>query len=82
MPSGDYLVVMYLGGFFLVFGIVLMIWGCGRKGYSGPASAGSDVKGYFERKTAKSMPMIIGGLIAFVCGLGLLAIGLIFRPLS
>jgi len=82
MLSGDYLILICLCGFFLVFGMVLMIWGCGRKGYSASAPVGSDAKRYFERQTTKSVPMIIGGLIALVCGLALLAIGIIFRTLS
>ena len=79
MPSGDYLMLMYLGGAFLVFSIVLMTLGLIRKeDSSGSVSAGSDVRRYLEPQSTKSVPMIIGGLIALVCGLSLLAVGIVF----
>ncbi|MFC1930141.1 hypothetical protein ACFLW6_04735 [Chloroflexota bacterium] len=78
-PSEDYLVLMYLGGFFLVFGIVLMTWGFIRKeDDSGSVSPGSDVRRYLEPQSNKSVPIIIGGLLALVCGLALLAVGIVF----
>ncbi|MFC1982727.1 DUF3185 family protein [Chloroflexota bacterium] len=80
MPSGDYLALMYLGGFFLFLGIFLMIWGYNKKEDDslGSLSAGSDVRRFLNEQSTKSVPMIFGGLIAFICGLALLAISIIF----
>jgi hypothetical protein len=79
MPSGDYLVLMYLGGFFLVFGTVLITWGRRRREDSrGSVSVGSDVRRYLELQITQSVSKAVGGWIAFVCGLALLAVSVGF----
>ena len=82
MPIGDSLILICLAGLFIVVGIFLIIWGSiGRQDEGvGSVSAGSDVRRFLEPQSTKSVSMIIGGLVALLCGLGLLAVGLIFSP--
>ena len=82
MPIGDSLILICLAGLFIAIGIVLMVRGgiVRRNDGVGSVSAGSDVRRFYEHHSIRTITMISGGLIAFLCGLGLLVVALIFSP--
>ena len=76
MPGEDWLILMGMGGLFILLGLVALIWGkSGRKG-SYDLSPGMDVKGYLEQKVQSgSESLRVGGWIAIAVGLVMVALG-------
>ncbi len=81
MPGGDALIVMSVGVFFLIPGIILWLWvRAGEKKYYNSLAANHDVREYMEH--VPEQPALgglkIGGWIAIAVGLALVVMGGIF----
>jgi hypothetical protein len=78
MLERDLFILMGLGGLFVVFGIVLLVWGRREeKGYFNAISARPDVREYLEHEPERPEPggLKVGGWIAIAVGLLLTLIG-------
>jgi hypothetical protein len=78
MPDYDLLVVIVLGGLFILLGAGFLIWGKNEKrDYYKAISTRSDVREYMEHTPERPEPggLIIGGVIALLLGLFILALG-------
>jgi len=78
MPPGDCFIMMGIGGFFVILGIILIFWGKGEeKGYYNSLAARSDAREFLEHWPER--PRVgagkIGGWIALAVGLVLAAVG-------
>jgi hypothetical protein len=78
MPYSDCLIVMYVGGFFVLLGIIFILWGKGeeRRYYKSTATR-ADVREFLERwpKRPRVGAVKIGGWIALAIGLVTAAAG-------
>ncbi len=79
MSAGDYLILMGVGGFFLVLGIVLITWGRGEeKGYYDATATHLDMREYLERDSSEHPGLgapKVGGWIAIAIGLVMVVMG-------
>ena len=78
MLYGDCFILIGVGGFFLILGIAIVIWGRSEeKGYYDSLSSRTDVREYLERWPQRSEPgaLKIGGWIAIAVGVVILATG-------
>ena len=78
MPERDYLILMGMGGLFVLLGIASIFWGKGEeKGYDDTLSTRPDVRELLEHKPEYPEPVAlkIGGRIAIAIGLLMLAMG-------
>ncbi|MBI2979534.1 MAG: hypothetical protein HYY41_01710 [Chloroflexi bacterium] len=82
MPQQDWLVLMGMGGGFILLGLIAIIWG-GReeKGYYNSLSGHKDVREFMEHWPPRPQfgALKIGGRIAIIIGVLLLATGIILR---
>lgn len=81
MPNGDSLVFLIMGGVFVVVGIGAYFWGRYEENrYYNSLYTRVDVKEFLSRfpKHPEPIALKIGGRIAIVVGLGLLALGGVF----
>ncbi len=78
MSGGNWLIVVGMGGLFILLGLVAIIWGKREeKGYYNSLSSRTDVREYLERSPERPEPgaLKIGGWIAIAIGLVMLGIG-------
>ena len=81
MPYGDYLIIMGVGGFFLVLGVAAIIWGKSEeKSYYNSLSSRNDLREYMEHWPQRHEPGALktGGWIAAAIGLVTLGMGGVF----
>ena len=78
MPLADYLILMGIGGLFILLGLAAIIWGKREeKRYYDSLSTRPDVREYLEHWPQRIEPgaLKIGGWIALAIGLVMLAMG-------
>ena len=78
MLERDWLIVMAMGGVFVLLGLATVLWGKGEeKSYYNSISTRPDVREYIEHSPQRPEPeaLKIGGWIAIGIGLLMLAIG-------
>jgi hypothetical protein len=78
MPQTDLIILMVIGGLFVLLGVGALFWGRGEeKSYYNTISARPDVREYMEHSPERPEPgaLKIGGLIAIVVGLVMLIMG-------
>ena len=78
MLEHDWLIVMSMGGVFILLGLATVLWGRGEeKSYYDSISTRPDVREYLEHKPERPEPgaLKIGGWLAISIGLLMLAIG-------
>lgn len=82
MPQGDYLILMGLGGVFLLLGVGAYIWGRReQKNYDDSlATRTNDLREFMEHWPPRPQPgaLKVGGKIAIIISLLLIVTGFIF----
>ena len=81
MPYEDWFILMVMGGFFSLFGLVVMFWGrTEEKSYYDSISKRTDVREYLEHWPEHTGPggLKIGGWVSIAVGLVMLAMGGVF----
>ena len=82
MPYGDYVILMALGGVFLVLGVGALIWGKREeKGYfDALATRTNDLREFVDHWPPRSQPgsLKVGGYIALAIGVLIVLTGLAF----
>jgi len=80
MPFTDYLIMMGVGGLFVIVGLILAMWGRAKeKSYDASLAGEHDLRGYVEGKWRPYYEAVkIGGWIGFIIGILLLVLGIIF----
>ena len=80
MPENDWIVLMVMGGVFILLGIGAIMWGRGEeKSYYNSMTSRSDVREFMEREPQYPQfgALKIGGRIAIIIGVLLIVIGII-----
>ncbi|MFC1942615.1 hypothetical protein ACFLWU_05305 [Chloroflexota bacterium] len=80
MPSGDYLILLAVGGGFLVLGLIGILWGrYEEKSYFDSLSGKPDMREFMEHWPKRPQPgsLRTGGWIAIAAGVLMLAVGCI-----
>ena len=80
MPENDWIVLMVMGGVFILLGIGAIMWGRGEeKNYYNSMTSRHDVREFMEHQPTYPQfgALKIGGRIAIAVGVLLLVIGLI-----
>lgn len=78
MPQTDILILIGLGGLFVLLGVAAIFWGRGEeKSYYNAIATRRDVREYMEHTPERPEPgaLKIGGIIAISVGLVMLAMG-------
>ena len=78
MPREDWFIIMVMGGFFILFGLVAYFWGRAEdKSYYNSLSTRTDVREYLEHRPQRPGlgALKLGGWIAIALGLSMLAMG-------
>jgi len=78
MPHEDWFILMVMGGFFALFGLVAIFWGrAEEKSYYNSLSKRTDVREYLEHLPERPQPgaLKIGGWTAIAVGLFMVAMG-------
>ncbi len=78
MSQSSLVIVMSLGGLFVLLGLAVIVWGKREeKGYYDSISTRPDVREFLERQPRRPEPeaLKIGGWIAIAVGLLMLAMG-------
>ena len=78
MPQSSLVIIMVLGGLFVLLGLGAIIWGRSEeKSYYNSLSAHPDVREFLEHRPQHPQPVAlkIGGWIAVAVGLFMLAMG-------
>jgi len=78
MPQGDWFIPMAVGGFFVLFGLVMIFWGRGEeKSYYDAFTTRTDVREYLEHWPEHPEPgaLKLGGWVAIIVGVFMLALG-------
>lgn len=81
MPEGDYLILMGMGGLFVLLGIASMLWGKQeKKSYYDAMATRSDAREFLEHEPERPEPgaLQIGGWIAIAIGLLMVVMGSAF----
>jgi hypothetical protein len=78
MPYSDYFMVMGTGGFFILLGIILILWGKSeKKGYYNSLMTHHDTREFLEHWPPR--PRVgagkIGGWVSLAVGLVVIAVG-------
>lgn len=78
MPQTDLLILVVMGGLFVILGLVAIFWDKSeQKSYYSAIATRADVREYMERSPQRPElgALKIGGVIAIIVGLGLLIMG-------
>jgi hypothetical protein len=77
MPQVDWLILMGMGGLFLILGIALVIWGKrDESSYYNSLSTRTDVRKFLERESRPRFESLkVGGWLAIAVGLVMIAMG-------
>ena len=78
MPHSEWLILMGLGGLFILLGLATIIWGKREgKSYYDSLSARLDMREFLEHQPQRPEPQAlkIGGWIAIAVGIVMLAMG-------
>ncbi|MFH1003796.1 MAG: hypothetical protein V1780_06600 [Chloroflexota bacterium] len=79
MSGDDYLIMLGAGGFFLLLGVILVVWGrAEEKGYYEGTASRLDMREYLEQDPSEHPglgALKIGGWIAVALGLMMAAVG-------
>lgn len=78
MPQKDWLILMAMGGMFILLGLAAIIWGKSEeKGYYDSLSTRTDVREFLEHFPQRPGlgALRIGGWISIIVGLVMLAMG-------
>jgi hypothetical protein len=78
MSQSSVVIVMSLGGFFVLLGLVIIVWGKREeRSYYDSISTRTDVREFLEQQPRRPEPeaLKIGGWIAIAVGLLMLAMG-------
>ena len=78
MPERDLLILMGMGGLFVILGVASIFWGKGEeKSYYDALSSRHDVREFLEHEPERPEPgaLKIGGWIAIAIGLLMLVMG-------
>ena len=78
MPQGDYLILLVVGGVFVILGLVAFLWGRREeKEYYNALSSRSDLREFVEHTPKRPEPRAIklGGWIALAIGVIMLVVG-------
>ncbi|MBA7633741.1 hypothetical protein ES703_41312 [subsurface metagenome] len=81
MPERDLLILMGMGGLFVILGIASIFWGKGEeKSYYDALSSRHDAREFLEHEPERPEPgaLKIGGWIAIAIGLLMLVMGGVF----
>jgi len=80
MPPVDWLILVGMGGLFLILGIALVVWGKREEsGYYNSLSTRPDVKKFIEQKSRPRFESLkVGGWLAITVGLVMIAMGVVF----
>lgn len=81
MPQFDWLILMGMGGLFILLGVGAIIWGRSEeKGYYNAISRRYDVREFLEHLPLRPQPgaLKIGGWIAIAVGVVMLVMGIIY----
>ncbi len=82
MPRYDWIVLMGVGGFFILLGVGAFIWGLREeKGYYNAVSNRFDVREFLEHLPhyPQFWSLKMGGWISIAVGVVLIALGIAFR---
>ena len=82
MPQLDWLILMGMGGFFILLGVGAIMWGKSEeKSYYDSIASRKDTREFLEHWPPRPQPgaLKIGGWIAITVGVVVLIIGIIFR---
>ena len=82
MPEREFLILIGMGGLFVILGIAAIFWGRGEeKSYYDAISTRPDAREFLEHKPEIPQPgaLKIGGWIAIVIGLLMVVMGGAFR---
>jgi len=82
MSQTDFIIVMVLGGVFILLGIGALLWGKKEeKGYYNAISSHIDVREYMQHTPERPEPggLKIGGIISIIIGLFILILGTSFH---
>jgi len=85
MPQRDWLILMAMGGVFIILGLVAIVWGRSEeKRYYDAMASRTDVREYLEHWPPRPEPGALktGGWISIGIGLLMLAMGGIFLLLG
>ena len=78
MPERDFLILIGMGGLFVILGIGAIIWGRSEeKSYYNALAARSDAREFLEHEPERPEPggLKLGGWIAIAIGLLMVAVG-------
>ena len=78
MPQGDCFIMLGMGGFFVILGIILVVWGRGeQRGYYDSLAERGDAREFLEHwpERPRVGALKIGGWIALSVGLVLAVVG-------
>ena len=78
MAYPDYLILVGMGGLFIIIGLLILFLGRGEeKGYYDSIAARPDVREFLEHRPTRPQPQAlkIGGRMAVIVGLLMVAIG-------
>ena len=81
MPQGDCFIIMGIGGFFAILGIILIVWGKSeKKRYYNSLTAGTDAREFLEHwpERPRVGALKIGGWIALAIGVLMVLMGSAF----
>ena len=82
MPYHDWLILIGMGGLFIILGLAAIAWGQNEeKNYYNAISTRPDVREFLEHWPPRPQPgaLKIGGRIAIAVGVVLIGMGIVFR---
>ena len=85
MPEGDWFIVMWVGGGFIILGLIGILWGRHEdKSYSNSLTDSPDMREFMDHWPERPQPgsLKMGGWIAIAIGLAILVTGAILWLLS
>ena len=82
MSQGDVTALLVIGGIFILLGVAVIIWDrVEKKGYFSTISHHRDIREYLDAWPPRPQfgALKIGGWIAIIIGVAMLALGVVFR---